>query len=120
MDNITDLTDLSLSKLWEIVKDRESWRAAVHGAAKSRTRLSDRTTIYLWQALKIILFQIIPELENQVFIFCFSGFISDLGSLKEVLTQMCSFQAEKDHLSKVLLEKVPVQGKLQGERETVS
>ena len=88
LDNITDLTDLSLSKLWEIVKDRESWRAAVHGAAKSRTQLSDRTTIYLWQALKIILFQIIPELENQVFIFCFSGFISDLGSLKEVLTQL--------------------------------
>ena len=74
LDNITDLTDLSLSKLWEIVKDRESWRAAVHGAAKSRTRLSDRTTIYLWQALKIILFQIIPELENQVFIFCFFWF----------------------------------------------
>ena len=44
MDSITDLTDMNLSKLWEIVKDREAWRAAVHGVSKSQTRLQDRTT----------------------------------------------------------------------------
>ena len=37
LDGIADSTDMSLSRLWEIVKDRETWHAAVHGAAKSQT-----------------------------------------------------------------------------------
>ena len=44
LDGITDSMNISLSKLTEIVKDREGWRAAVHEVAKSRTRFSDRTT----------------------------------------------------------------------------
>ena len=43
LDSITDLMDMSLSKLWELVKNREAWRAAIHGVTKSRTRLSDWT-----------------------------------------------------------------------------
>ena len=41
LDGITDLVDLNLSKLYEIVKDREAWPAVVHGVAKSQTQLSD-------------------------------------------------------------------------------
>ena len=48
LDGITDSIDMSLSKLREIVRDREGWRAAVHGVSKSRTWQSDRTTATLY------------------------------------------------------------------------
>ena len=44
LDTITDSIDMNLSKLWEIVEDREAWRVAVHGIPKGQTQLSDWTT----------------------------------------------------------------------------
>ena len=47
MDGIMDSTDMNVSKLQEIVKNREAWRATVYGVSESRTPLSDRTTSFI-------------------------------------------------------------------------
>ena len=54
LDGVTDLMDMSLSKLWELVMDREAWRAAVRGATKSETWLNDWTEVINKQTLAAI------------------------------------------------------------------
>ena len=58
LDGITDLMNVSLSELQELVMDREAWRAVIHGVAKSRTRLSDWTELI---CLFLLLFSVFWE-----------------------------------------------------------
>ena len=82
LDGITDSVDMSLSKLWEVTKDREAWHAAFHGAAKSQTWLSNwRTTVTPSPRLVILLYYIF------YFFFSLRYFLLLLWTIFKVFTE---------------------------------
>ena len=64
LEGITDSMDMSLSKVWELVKDREAWRAAVHGLTKTKTQLSEWTELNLFIVQGILLGMYVRDQET--------------------------------------------------------
>ena len=84
LDGITDSMSMSLSKLQELVMDREAWHSVTHGVSKSRTRLSDFTFTFHFHALELISGVYQSDLVIYIYIFFFLRFSSIIAYHKTV------------------------------------
>ena len=102
LDSITDLTDVSLSKLWKLVMDRETWHAAVHGVTKSQTQLSDWTELKIMASSPITSWQTEGEKVETVTDVIFLGYkFAEDGDCGHEIKRRCSLE-EKTNLDSVL------------------
>ena len=93
LDSIIDSTDVSLSKLWELVMDRETWYVAVHGVTKSRTQLSDWTEVKIMASSPITSWQTEGEKVETVTDVIFLGSkVADDGDCGNEIKRCCSLE----------------------------
>ena len=106
LDGITDSIGMSMSKLWEIVKDREAWHAAVHGIAKSQTWFSE------WTTTKLVVIWFLYEFKDGIQPHAFNKYLLMPTVFHVPLNILLEMQNEKIRLRILLLWKTPLQCKL--------